>query len=146
MEPRAIRNYGLSACCLSVLLTFFSAPGCGSVNTLSSRQTPGEDSIEPLRLKINDVLSVIFLHAKEVRMFRTPGGPQELQVDVTNESWSQTAFAYRFVWLSPGGNVVPSQMSVWKTASIPSGGATTIRSIAPNDTASDFRLEVRESD
>ena len=120
--------------------------GCGSVNTVSTRTAPAEDSLDDVTVQVNDVLSDIFLHSTDVRMFRTRGGPFEAQVDVANDDFRQRRFAYRFNWLSPEGNVVPTQMSVWKTSSVPSGGSTTLRAIAPNDTASDFRLEIRRAD
>ena len=127
------------------LMLAFLLAGCGSVNTVSTRTAPAEDSLDHVTVQVNDVLSDIFLHSTDVRMFRTRGGPYEAQVDVANDDIRQRRFAYRFTWLSPAGNVVPSQMSVWKTASIPSGGSSTIRAIAPNDSASDFRLEIRRS-
>ncbi len=142
MDGRRSRTF-VNAAGILMLTTLLT--GCGSVNTVSTRTAPAEDSLSHVNVQVNDVLTDIFLHSTDVRMFRTRGGPYEAQVDVANDGFTQRNFAYRFSWLSPAGNVVPSQMSTWKSASIPSGGASTIRSIAPNDTASDFRLEIRRS-
>jgi uncharacterized protein YcfL len=94
---------------------------------------------------VNALLQQIFLTAKEVRMNRTPGGPMEVQVDVENNGFDYKTFAYRFDWVDASGNVIESQTSVWKATNVPSGGSTVIRSVAPTDTAADFRLQVRQS-
>jgi len=142
MDGRRSRSFITAAGGLMLALVL---AGCGSVNTVSTRTAPAEDSLAHVNVQVNDVLSDIFLHSTDVRMFRSRGGPYEAQVDVANDDFRQRRFAYRFSWLSPAGNVIPSQMSTWKTASIPSGGSSTIRSIAPNDSATDFRLETRRS-
>ncbi|NBQ16627.1 MAG: DUF1425 domain-containing protein, partial [Proteobacteria bacterium] len=54
--------------------------------------------------------------------------------------------AYRFDWVDAKGNVIESQTSVWKSTNVPSGGSTVIRSVAPNEEATDFRLQVRRAD
>ena len=120
------------------------AAGCGSVNTTSTRTAPADSAIAA-HTRVNDLLQQIFLTAKEVRMSRTPGGPMEVQVDVENNGFAYKTFAYRFDWVDASGNVIESQTSVWKTTNVPSGGSTVIRSVAPTDSAADFRLQVRQS-
>ena len=122
-----------------------AAGGCGSVNTVSTRTTPAADSVEPLRKQINDVLTDVFLHCTEVRVPPTRGGPLQAQVDVANDDFRYRRFTFRFTWMDPKGNTIASPMSVWKPASIASGATKTMTSIAPNDTATDFSLEVRRS-
>lgn len=129
------------ATCVSVL----SLCGCGSVNTTYTRTTPADTSI-PARTQVNDLLTQIFLKAGEVRMFPSKGGPLEVQVDVINDGFSYRSFSYRFDWVDRSGNVIPSQTSVWKSASVPSGSSVVIRSIAPTETATDFRLQVRRGE
>ena len=118
---------------------------CGSVNTTYTRTTPADTSM-PAKTQVNDVLTQIFLKAGEVRMFPSKGGPLEVQVDVINDGFSYRSFSYRFDWVDRSGNVIPSQTSVWKSTSVPSGSSVTIRSIAPTETATDFRLQVRRGD
>lgn len=79
-------------------------------------------------------------------MFPSKGGPLEVQVDVINDGFSYRAFSYRFDWVDRSGNMIPSQTSVWKTANVPSGSSVMIRSIAPTETATDFRLQVRRAE
>lgn len=145
MDGRTFRRLGIAAGFLILLAAPASLTGCGTVNTVSTRSRPSDDSLEHVRVQVNDLLTDIFLHCTGVRMFRTKGGPYEAQVDIANNDFRQRRFAYRFSWLSYEGNVIPSQMSVWKTSSIPSGGTGMIRSIAPNKSATDFRLEIRRS-
>lgn len=119
--------------------------GCGTVNTTSTRTGPADSAVEATT-KVNNLLQQIFLTAKEVRMNRTKGGPMEVQVDVENNGFSYKTFAYRFDWVDAKGNVIESQTSVWKSTNVPSGGSTVIRSVAPNEDATDFRLQVRRAE
>lgn len=119
--------------------------GCGTVNTTSTRTGPADSAVEATT-KVNNLLQQIFLTAKEVRMNRTKGGPMEVQVDVENNGFSYKTFAYRFDWVDAKGNVIESQTSVWKSTNVPSGGSTVIRSVAPSEDATDFRLQVRRAE
>ena len=98
------------------------------------------------RTRVNDLLQQIFLSAKEVRMFRNSQGVMEVQVDVENNGFKYRSFSYLFDWVDARGNVIPSQLSVWKTTNVPDGGSTVIRAVAPNEEAADFRLQIRRSD
>lgn len=118
---------------------------CGSVNTTYTRTTPADSAIAA-QTRVNDLFQQIFLTAKEVRMNRTKGGPMEVQIDVENNGLSYKTFSYRFDWVDPAGNVISSQLSVWKQTNVPSGGSTVIRAVAPSDDASDFRLQLRQSE
>lgn len=117
---------------------------CGSVNTTETRDGAGADKV-PVRQDVNDVLSSLAIHATEVRLFENKAGTLEAQVDIANDGFRTRRFAYRFDWLDARGNVIPSQNSVWETASIPSGGSATIGSTALVPEAEDFRLQVRRS-
>ena len=121
------------------------AAGCGSVNTTYTRTTPADSAISA-QTRVNDLFQQFFLTAKEVRMNRTKGGPMEVQIDVVNNGFDYKTFSYRFDWVDTAGNVIPSQLSVWKVSNVPSGGSTVIRAIAPSDDASDFRLQLRQSE
>ena len=129
---------------LSALLAAGLA-ACGTVNTTSTRNRPADTAVDA-KTRVNDLLQEIFLTAKEVRMSRTKGGPMEVQVDVENNGFQYRSFAYRFDWVDASGNVIPSQTSVRKSTNVPAGGATVIRSVAPVDEATDFRLQIRRAD
>ncbi len=129
---------------ISSIIVALVLGACGSVNTTYTRTTPADTSV-PAQTQVNDLLTQIFLKAGEVRMFPSKGGPLEVQVDVINDGFSYRAFSYRFDWVDRSGNMIPSQTSVWKTANVPSGSSVMIRSIAPTETATDFRLQVRRA-
>ena len=133
----------------TTVATFITATiavaGCGSVNTTYTRTTPADSAISA-HTRVNDLFQQFFLTAKEVRMNRTKGGPMEVQIDVENNGFAYKTFSYRFDWVDTAGNVIPSQLSVWKVTNVPSGGSTVIRAIAPSDDASDFRLQLRQSE
>jgi uncharacterized protein YcfL len=117
--------------------------GCGSVNTY--RATVGEaDGKAAYTSQINDVLSSFFLKAESVRFARTDGGPYQVQVTVANDGFSYRNFAYRFEWLDADGMIMPSG-STWQSAAIPSGASSVISSVAPNDSARTFQLQVRRT-
>ena len=130
---------------LAVLAAACSLAGCGTVNTTSTRTEPAKTAVSA-QTRVNDLLTEIFLSCKEVRMQPTKGGPLEVQVDVENNGFSYRTFAYRFDWVDADGSVIPSMTSQWKSTNVPSGGSTVIRSVAPNETATDFRLQVRRAD
>ena len=133
----------------TTVATFITATiavaGCGSVNTTYTRTTPADSAVSA-QTRVNDLFQEFFLTAKEVRMNRTKGGPMEVQIDVENNGFAYKTFSYRFDWVDTAGNVIPSQLSVWKVTNVPSGGSTVIRAIAPSDDASDFRLQLRQSE
>ena len=145
-----INNSGaLRALRATTVATFITATiavaGCGSVNTTYTRTTPADSAISA-QTRVNDLFQQFVLTAKEVRMNRTKGGPMEVQIDVENNGFAYKTFSYRFDWVDTAGNVIPSQLSVWKVTNVPSGGSTVIRAIAPSDDASDFRLQLRQSE
>ncbi|MCH2161984.1 MAG: YcfL family protein [Phycisphaerales bacterium] len=134
-----------TATVISLASALLFAGACGSVNTVSTRTTPANDQVDDLKLQINDLLTSIFLKCRDVRVFRTPGGSLEAQVDVANDDFRQRNFAYKFTWMDARGNMIHSSMSVWKPASVASGASITISSIAPTSAATDFTLQVRRS-
>ena len=119
---------------------------CGTVNTVSTRTKPSDASISTTHKQINDLLTEIFLHAKDVRLAPTPGGPLQAQIDVANDGFHYRNFAYKFQWYDSQGMQISSQMSPWKPASVPAGGSITLSSVAPSSAATDFSLQIRRSD
>ena len=139
--PRTLRATSAA----TFITAAITVAGCGSVNTTYTRTTPADSAIST-QTRVNDLFQEFFLTAKEVRMNRTKGGPMEVQIDVVNNGFDYKTFSYRFDWVDTAGNVIPSQLSVWKVSNVPSGGSTVIRAIAPSDDASDFRLQLRQSE
>ena len=139
--PRTLRATSAA----TFITAAITVAGCGSVNTTYTRTTPADSAISA-QTRVNDLFQEFFLTAKEVRMNRTKGGPMEVQIDVVNNGFDYKTFSYRFDWVDTAGNVIPSQLSVWKVTNVPSGGSTVIRAIAPSDDASDFRLQLRQSE
>jgi uncharacterized protein YcfL len=139
--PRTLRATSAA----TFITAAITAAGCGSVNTTYTRTTPADSAISA-QTRVNDLFQEFFLTAKEVRMNRTKGGPMEVQIDVENNGFAYKTFSYRFDWVDTAGNVIASQLSVWKVSNVPSGGSTVIRAVAPTDDAADFRLQLRQSE
>lgn len=144
MRPR-FPNVRAALVLAAAAVTSHAMSGCGSVNTTTSREGPSP-SATPVQTRVNDLLSEIFLSAKEVRVARNSQGLMEVQVDVENNGFRYRSFSYRFDWVDARGMVIESQTSVWKTTNVPDGGSTVIRSIGPSEAATDFKLQVRRSD
>jgi uncharacterized protein YcfL len=139
--PRTLRATSAA----TFITAAITVAGCGSVNTTYTRTTPADSAISA-QTRVNDLFQEFFLTAKEVRMNRTKGGPMEVQIDVENNGFAYKTFSYRFDWVDTAGNVIASQLSVWKVSNVPSGGSTVIRAVAPTDDAADFRLQLRQSE
>lgn len=128
----------------TLLATGLVLGGCGSVNITRTRETPAATA-HPKQTQVNDLLTDVFVHCRELRMFRSDSGFMQLQIDVANDDFRQRDFAWRVDWLDGDGNLIESPMSVWKSCSIPAGGVSTLTSVAPSTTGVDFRLQVRRS-
>lgn len=131
-----------SVAALTALLGAVSA--CGTVNTTETRPVPGDDAVA-VRQDINDALTNLAIHATEVRLFENASGTLEAQLDIANNGFRTRRFAYRFDWLDERGNVLQSANATWRSATVPAGGSTVIRSTALTPEAADFRLQVRRS-
>ena len=110
--------------------------------TATAGDHPGETDY---RTQVNDVLTQLFLSAKDVRFGPTEGGPWQVQVTVANNDFRTRRFSYLFQWIDGNGMIIESPISTWKTASVPSGGTIVISSVAPVDTARTFQLQTRRS-
>ncbi|MEN9642181.1 MAG: hypothetical protein RIR77_1370 [Planctomycetota bacterium] len=143
-DPCALRALRVTPA-VTFITAALLAVGCGSVNTTYTRTTPADSAVSA-QTRVNDLFQEFFLTAKEVRMNRTKGGPMEVQIDVENNGFAYKTFSYRFDWVDTAGNVIASQLSVWKVSNVPSGGSTVIRAVAPSDDATDFRLQLRQSE
>jgi uncharacterized protein YcfL len=67
-----------------------------------------------------------------------------VQVTVANDGFDYRNFSYRFEWLDADGMLMPSG-STWQSAAIPSGATSMISSVAPNESARTFELQVRRT-
>ncbi len=130
---------------VGVLAVILLLPACGTVNITSTRDAPAATA-HPKQTQVNDLLMQVFVHCRELRMFRSDTGYEQLQIDVANDDFRQRNLAWRIDWLDAKGNVIESPMSVWKSCSIAAGGMATLSSVAPSRDGVDFRLQVRRSD
>ncbi len=128
-DPCALRALRVT-CAATFITAALLAVGCGSVNTTYTRTTPADSAVSA-QTRVNDLFQEFFLTAKEVRMNRTKGGPMEVQIDVENNGFAYKTFSYRFDWVDTAGNVIASQLSVWKVSNVPSGGSTVIVAVVP---------------
>lgn len=132
---------------LLALLAALLLPGCGSVNTMSTRTAPAADEVTDAKVQINDLLTAIFLHCRGVRLYHSqPSGLLEAQIIVANDGFSSKTFGWNLRWLDQAGNLINSKTDVWRATSVPAGGTVTLTDLAPNASATDFTFELRRSD
>ena len=133
--------------CTLLLSCLFLLPGCGSVNTVSSRTSAPADELHDTQSRINDVLTEIFLHCTGASVFKSePSGLLKAQIIVANDGFTTRTFAWRTVWLDTRGNQIESHTNVWEGTSVPTGASVTLTSLAPTLAATDFTFELRRSD
>jgi hypothetical protein len=135
-----------AGCCLSSLLLATLLSACGSVNTVTTRTDAPVDRVEHTQVRINDLLTDIFLHCRGLTLHRTsPSGLLEAQIIVANDGYTDRTFGWKLTWLNAAGNPIRSRMNIWEATSVPSGGRVTLSSLAPNRDATDFTFELRRS-
>ncbi|MCH2136497.1 MAG: DUF1425 domain-containing protein [Phycisphaerales bacterium] len=130
-----------------LVATMLLSIGCGTVNTVSTRTTKPADTVHTAHKGINDLLTEIFLHCTDVRLFRSePSGHLKVQIDVANDGFSTRTFAWKIVWLDAAGNTIESITNVWEGTSVVAGASVTLTSLAPRANATDFVFQLRRSD
>jgi uncharacterized protein YcfL len=73
------------------------------------------------------------------------GDQKRVQVSVFSNQSSAQSFSYRFEWLTPGGMHVDSIGDSWQTQRIMPQETIILNSIAPNSTASTWRLQLSDT-
>ncbi len=125
---------------LLILAAIFMA-SCQSAPVRADDSAP----IDPKQQMLDEKFAKVYLNCVGVRVSPTRGGPLQAQVDIANNRLSHRNFAYKFDWYDASGNLIPSQLSVWKPLTLPSKETKTLISIAPSPDAMDFDITIRKS-
>lgn len=126
---------------VAFLLVMAVAPACTSTNRVATRSEPSVNAI-PVRQDIRDAAGAANLHLVETRLSRTPGGVLKAEVEVSNETRSIQSALYRFEWFDAAGSRIESMQSQQLPISVNPGAVAILRSVAPSEAATDFRLQM----
>jgi uncharacterized protein YcfL len=75
---------------------------------------------------------------------KNSGGLLELNINGHNRSYGTRRFKYRVEWLDGEGIVIQSKTSTWLPASAMGKSPFSIKAVAPNTNAVNFRMDTKE--
>lgn len=132
----------LFACAFSALA--FVAAGCATVNTVEPANPVGKaDKVPDKRIITNDTLNAI-AYVVEVDRAKTPGGLEQVQVQLQNMKSGVKNVNYRFTWFDANGMALDTD-PVMKSLSLEGGEFRVIQDVATSPTAVDWKLSIYES-
>ena len=134
-------NYSvLSVLFLAAGLVYFT--GCSTVNTVERAQPAAQKQMTDDKRVITD--SSLNRHVNVVGINETTvsTGFTKVQVELLNKTSSPYSFRYHFEWFDGQGMLVQTPTSSWIDRSIQGKETMSIISIAPLETAKDFRLKL----
>ena len=134
------------AAVLAVIAAAGAFAGCrNSTNTVDSATPRGTPSPEAMNHTITDpslsdaVVPVFYNRGK------TPGGIVVVQLQVQNQTRTDTRVNYVVEWKDANGMMITTPEPVWKPLVIPPGKIQTIQEVAPSSAAVDASISFRES-
>lgn len=116
--------------------------GCAKKTNIATTKTQPSASAVPVRQDIRDALGAARLELIEVRMNPTPGGVMKAEVEFSNNTSSIQRITYKFEWFDAAGSRIESMQSQTMPLVANPGEIKVIRSVAPSESATDFRLQV----
>jgi uncharacterized protein YcfL len=116
--------------------------GCAKRTNIATTKTQPSASAVPVRQDIRDALGAARLELIEVRMNPTPGGVMKAEVEFSNNTSSIQRITYKFEWFDAAGSRIESMQSQTLPLAVNPGEIKVIRSVAPSESATDFRLQV----
>lgn len=116
--------------------------GCAKKTNIATTKTQPSASAVPVRQDIRDALGAARLELIEVRMNPTAGGVMKAEVEFSNNTSSIQRITYKFEWFDAAGSRIESMQSQTMPLVANPGEIKVIRSVAPSESATDFRLQV----
>ncbi|MFN9991891.1 MAG: YcfL family protein [Phycisphaerales bacterium] len=129
----------------TVAIVFACLPlfaGCAKKTNIATTKSQPSASAVPVRQDIRDSLGAARLELIEVRMNPTPGGVMKAEVEFSNNTSSIQRITYKFEWFDAAGSRIESMQSQTLPLAVNPGEIKVIRSVAPSESATDFRLQV----
>lgn len=135
-------NSRIISAAAALAATMMASQGCAPKTNISTTKSGPSASAIPLNSRLRDELGRINLSLVESRITRTPGGVLKAEVELTNNTTSIQRALYRFEWFDQNGSIIQSMQSQQMPFAVDPGAVYTLRSVAPSEAATDFRLQV----
>ncbi len=133
----------LHALFAATVLALASA-GCATVNTVEPANPVGKaDKVPDKRIITNETLNAI-AYVVEVDRAKTPGGFEQVQVQLQNMKAGVKNVNYRFTWFDINGIALNTD-PVMKSLSLEGGETRVIQDVATSPNAVDWKLSLYES-
>jgi uncharacterized protein YcfL len=135
--PRLLGSAGL---CLVVGLAGLT--GCSTVNTVERAQSVAQKQMTDDKRVITDASLNRNVNVMSINETTVSTGFTKVQVELLNQTSSPYSFRYHFDWFDGQGMLVQTPTSSWIDRNIQGKETMDIISIAPTETAKDFRLKL----
>lgn len=131
---------GSTSLCLVTSLVCLT--GCSTVNTVERAEPLAQKQMTADKRIITDASLNRHVNVVGINETTISTGFAKVQVELLNKTSSPYSFRYHFEWFDGQGMLVPSPTSSWIDRRIQAKETMSILSIAPTETAKDFRLKL----
>jgi uncharacterized protein YcfL len=115
--------------------------GCSTVNTVEPAETAAQRQMLSDKRVITDTGLYGRVRIVGINTATVSTGFLKIQVEVEDLSSSPQSFAYRVEWFDANGMALNTPTSVWIDRQIQGGETLSLTSLAPTETAKDFRIK-----
>ena len=116
--------------------------GCSTVNSVERAQPVAQKQMTDDKRVITDAGLNRHVNVVGINETTVSTGFAKVQVELFNRTSSSYSFQYHFEWFDGQGMLVQTPTSSWIDRQIQAKEAMDIISIAPTETAKDFRLKL----
>jgi len=116
--------------------------GCSTVNTLERAQPVAQKQMTDDKRVITDASLNRNVNVVGINETTISTGFTKVQVELLNKTSSPYSFRYHFEWFDGQGILVQTPTSSWIDRRIQAKETMDIISVAPTETAKDFRLKL----
>ena len=132
----------LSNCGPALGFGMLAITGCSTVNTVERAQPVARKQMTDEKRVITDASLNRNVNVLGINETTISSGFTKVQVEILNTTSSPYSFRYHFDWFDGQGMLVQTPTSSWIDRSIQGKETLDIISIAPTETAKDFRLKL----
>lgn len=122
-------------------LLVWLAAGCSTVNTLEPAQPAAQRQMLSDKRVITDTGLYGRVRPIGISTASVAGGLMKIQVEVINLTSKPQSFAYQIEWFDATGMIIKLPSTTWIDRQIQGKETLALTSVAPTDTAKDFRIK-----
>jgi len=129
-------------CGLGGVAAMAGLTGCSTVNTVERAQPVAQKRMTDDKRIITDASLNRHVNVVGINETTVSTGFTKVQVELLNKTSSSYSFRYHFDWFDAQGMLVQSATSSWVDQRIQGKETLVILSVAPTESAKDFRLKL----